>query len=89
MMSEAILQEKNSLEQDDIDVAELVTVFAIIGRRLLGEIHSHVDLAILLQRKDERVEHLLEAKRVVVEMLGGILRIESNVRQDSTNRRRR
>ncbi len=81
MLSVRWFEEENSFQENDVDVAELVTMLSIIRCSFLREIHLEVDAAAVSQGENQSREHLLETERMLVKMLSRILPIEPNVRQ--------
>src|SRR6266571_7556856 len=67
-----MLQEIDSLQRDDINVYEFVEVPPVLRCRLFGEIRFDAQGTLVAQRKDQLDEHLLEAQRVKIKVLGRI-----------------
>ena len=63
-----IFENKDAFEKDDVDVVELVRVRAIFGRGLPGKIHCQINFAILFKWKDQRLEHFIKPKCVMIEV---------------------
>jgi len=66
------LQKIDALEENDVDIGALVALLSICAGSLLREICFDAYPAPLTQGYYKLLEHLIEAERVQVEVLGGL-----------------
>jgi hypothetical protein len=72
------LEQVRPFEDDDVEILELVGMRPVGRRRLLGEIHRHSGASCAPQRHHEAGEELVEAKGVLIEVLGRPARVEAH-----------
>jgi hypothetical protein len=72
-------EQKNSFENYDVDLAEIVAMLAESRRGLLREIRFHVDAAGVSQRQYHSLEHLIESNCAFVEVLCWVSPLKADV----------
>ena len=74
-------EQKNSFQQDQIDVIEFIDMFAIAGGRLFYVFGGEMAVAVARERLDQARKHFFEAESVRVEVLAWIITPEADMRQ--------
>src|SRR5262245_21249048 len=75
------LQQKDSLQQNDVHVSKLKYVRVQCALRLVGTQGFKASASLGLQRQDKVAEHFFKPKAVLVEMFGGSVRVEPQLRR--------
>src|ERR1700693_865473 len=74
-------EQKNSFQQDQIDVIEFINMLAIAGGRLFYVFGGEMAAAVARERLDQARNHFFEAECVRVEVLAWIITPEADKRQ--------
>src|SRR5205823_13230584 len=74
-------EEKNPLQQKNVDIPADVVVLPIGYRLCITTIGDKIDTALISQRKDESLEHFFEPQSVFVEMFRLVVAVDANIRQ--------